>query len=79
MHASVDCPCVGEFDGVIEKMNVAEFSPTNNPYSNTYNYGWRNHPNFSWRSQNVENPQAQSSKLISPVCKTRDMLLLLVI
>ncbi|KAA3461342.1 reverse transcriptase [Gossypium australe] len=21
--------------------------PQNNPYSNTYNLGWRNHPNFS--------------------------------
>ncbi|KAK1439692.1 hypothetical protein QVD17_05512 [Tagetes erecta] len=24
--------------------------PQNNPYSNTYNPGWRNHPNFGWRS-----------------------------
>lgn len=23
----------------------------NNPYSNTYNPGWRNHPNFSWKDQ----------------------------
>ncbi|KAK5793055.1 hypothetical protein PVK06_034191 [Gossypium arboreum] len=23
----------------------------NNPYSNTYNAGWRNHPNFSWGGQ----------------------------
>ncbi|MED6162704.1 hypothetical protein PIB30_073109 [Stylosanthes scabra] len=22
--------------------------PQNDPYSNTYNPGWRNHPNFSW-------------------------------
>ncbi|KAA3483048.1 reverse transcriptase [Gossypium australe] len=22
--------------------------PQNNPYSNNYNVGWRNHPNFSW-------------------------------
>ncbi|PKI75969.1 hypothetical protein CRG98_003627 [Punica granatum] len=22
------------------------------PYSNTYNPGWRNHPNFSWRNEN---------------------------
>ena len=25
--------------------------PQNNPYSNTYNPGWRNHPNFSWGNQ----------------------------
>ena len=24
----------------------------NNPYSNTYNPGWRNHPNFSWSNNN---------------------------
>ena len=23
-----------------------------NPYSQTYNPGWRNHPNFSWRNNN---------------------------
>ena len=25
----------------------------NNPYSNTYNQGWRQHPNFSWSNQNA--------------------------
>jgi len=24
--------------------------PNHNPYSQTYNLGWRNHPNFSWKS-----------------------------
>ena len=24
----------------------------NNPYSNTYNPRWRQHPNFSWSNQN---------------------------
>ncbi|XP_038698003.1 uncharacterized protein LOC119995560 [Tripterygium wilfordii] len=29
----------------------------NDPYSNTYNPGWRNHPNFSWsNNQNVQRP-----------------------
>ena len=29
----------------------------NNPYSNTYNPGWRNHPNFSWNNnQNNSRP-----------------------
>jgi hypothetical protein len=36
------------------------YPPKNNPYSNTYNAGWRNHPNFSWsNNQNVQNPQGQ--------------------
>jgi hypothetical protein len=26
------------------------FRPQNNPFSNTYNPRWRNHPNFSWRN-----------------------------
>ena len=28
----------------------------NNPYSNTYNPGWKQHPNFSWSSQNRNAP-----------------------
>src|SRR3954471_19877889 len=30
----------------------------NNPYANTYNPGWKNHPNFSWKDQqgNVQKP-----------------------
>ncbi|MED6203000.1 hypothetical protein PIB30_111211, partial [Stylosanthes scabra] len=34
--------------------------PQNDPYSNTYNPGWRNHPNFSWGGnqgqRNTTNP-----------------------
>ncbi|MED6126642.1 hypothetical protein PIB30_080406 [Stylosanthes scabra] len=33
----------------LEKLEVAApRPPQNDPYSNTYNPGWRNHPNFSW-------------------------------
>ncbi|KAL2512071.1 Uncharacterized protein Adt_17671 [Abeliophyllum distichum] len=32
----------------------------NNPYSQTYNPGWRNHPNFSYgNTQNIQNPPNQ--------------------
>ncbi|XP_056688750.1 uncharacterized protein [Spinacia oleracea] len=31
----------------------------NDPYSNSFNPGWRNHPNFSYRGNNVQNPQPQ--------------------
>ena len=27
-----------------------------NPFSNTYNPGWRNHPNFSWSNPNNAGP-----------------------
>ncbi|GAV60819.1 gag-asp_proteas domain-containing protein [Cephalotus follicularis] len=35
-----------------------------NPYSNTYNPGWRNHPNFSWNQG--QNMRGQSSFLGQP-------------
>ncbi|KAI4353675.1 hypothetical protein L6164_002606 [Bauhinia variegata] len=31
----------------------------NNPYSNTYNLGWCNHSNFSWKNQGQGNPPFQ--------------------
>ena len=34
------------------------FVNANNPYSNTYNPGWRNHPNFSWKESNNNNMQS---------------------
>ena len=30
--------------------------PPNNPYSDTYNLRWRNHPNFSYKNQNPIRP-----------------------
>src|ERR1044072_10086 len=44
-HASEDCG-----PDLEEEVKVLG-SNQNNPYSNTYNPGWRNHPNFSWREQ----------------------------
>ncbi|KAG9450380.1 hypothetical protein H6P81_010345 [Aristolochia fimbriata] len=38
---------------------------SNDPYSNTYNPGWRNHPNFSW-SNNNQQPNTQQ-----PIAQTR--------
>ena len=37
-----------------EEVNFINFQRQNNPYSNTYNPGWRNHPNFSWSTPNSE-------------------------
>ena len=30
--------------------------PQNSPYSESYNPAWKNHPNFSWRNDNVAGP-----------------------
>ncbi|CAL9010907.1 unnamed protein product, partial [Prunus brigantina] len=41
---------------------VVSRNPNNDPYSNTYNPGWRNHPNFKW-SNNSNNLQNAVNKL----------------
>ena len=33
--------------------------PNPNPYSQTYNSGWRNHPNFNGRNENQAQPPPQ--------------------
>lgn len=51
-HESVNCQ-VGNPFAQSNEFNDINFvgnfqRKCNNPYSNTYNPGWRNHPNFSW-------------------------------
>jgi hypothetical protein len=49
-------------EGDAEQVNVLNnnYRPQNNPYSNSYNLGWRNHPNFSWRNNQDDQPQNQN-------------------
>ncbi|CAN6557500.1 unnamed protein product [Malus baccata var. baccata] len=51
-HVSEKCPQLIE-NGGWESANAIGFQgqnqPRNDPYSNTYNPGWRDHPNFKWR------------------------------
>ena len=50
-HAFGMCPFVDVNNLPMEQAQVVRSFPrSNNPYSNTYNPGWRNHPNFSWRN-----------------------------
>src|SRR3954471_22682384 len=44
-HFAVHCVATAQ---QVEEIN---FLKQNNPYSNTYNPGWKNHPNFSWKDQ----------------------------
>ncbi|CAN6580951.1 unnamed protein product [Malus baccata var. baccata] len=59
-HASEQCPQLIE-NGGWESANAIGFQgqnqPRNDPYSNTYNPGWRDHPNFKWRE--AQQPQQQ--------------------
>ena len=63
-HFISECPMASQFpEFVQEQVNAAQgFSrPGNDPFSNTYNPGWRNHPNFSWK-QAPWNSFAQSQR-----------------
>ena len=69
MHYVNDYPTAGNYTYVShEQVNAAFSKPGNNLYSNTYNLGWRNHLNFSWKNPTSGNSaprqhnQAQSSK-----------------
>lgn len=65
-HSTKDCPTIPAFKEVLmDKSNEVNMvsKPFSGPYSNTYNSGWRNHPNFNWRSEQhqVLNPTAAGS------------------
>ncbi|CAN6695175.1 unnamed protein product [Malus baccata var. baccata] len=59
-HVSEKCPQLIE-NGGWESANAIGFQSKNqsrhDPYSNTYNLGWRDHPNFKWREP--QQPQNQ--------------------
>ena len=48
-----------------------------NPYSQTYNPGWRNHPNFSWRNNNnaqsLQAPPPQNFKNAQPYAPWKNL------
>ncbi|XP_050918987.1 50 kDa gamma-zein-like [Lathyrus oleraceus] len=44
-HFTMHCVATAQ---QVEEIN---FLKQNNPYSNTHNPGWKNHPNFSWKDQ----------------------------
>ncbi|XP_073036308.1 uncharacterized protein [Primulina eburnea] len=59
-HDVQDCQDGNPFyvpEGAPVKQVGFQNRPRNDPYSNTYNPGWRNHPNFSWGGQNNQNRQ----------------------
>lgn len=67
-YSMKECPC--EESNNSEKVAyLGNLNQMNNPYLNTYNPGWRNHPNFSLRKnngdfirkQNFDTPEKKSS------------------
>jgi hypothetical protein len=56
MHQVNNCLTTVNYTDVSnEQVNAAFSKQGNDPYSNTYNPGWRNHSNFSWKSPNAKN------------------------
>ncbi|XP_074576604.1 uncharacterized protein LOC141833120 [Curcuma longa] len=54
-HTTEMCPAVACQNQIVQYEQcdaVGAYNQRNNPYSNTYNPGWRNHPNFSYRNNN---------------------------
>jgi len=61
-HLTLNCQVGSPFSQDINEVNyVKNFNPrpTNDLYSTTYNPGWSNHPNFSYRSNPNPNPGFQ--------------------
>ena len=79
-HAGLGCDQCGVshepgacFQGVVyeghEEVDFVsnQVRPQNNPYSNTYNPGWRNHPNFGWRANTGnQNPLGFTQRAPAP-------------
>ena len=60
-HSTNDCPTLPSFKECLHEQANASNSfqrPNQNPYSQMYR-GWRNHPTFSWKS---DNNNAQTSQ-----------------
>jgi len=55
-HIFEECPVFQTHQAPPEHLNAAYTRSQNNPYSQTYNPGWRNHPNFFWSQNNTVRP-----------------------
>ena len=59
-HVTLNCQVGSPFPQNSSEVNYVQnfnLRPTNDPYSNTYNPGWRNQPNFSNKSNLPNMPQ----------------------
>ena len=53
-HLAQECPTFAEMRGMYEEQcnALGMYMKPVAPFSDTYNPGWRNHPNFSWKFEN---------------------------
>ncbi|XP_057969433.1 uncharacterized protein LOC131158581, partial [Malania oleifera] len=67
-HVTDACPTIPAFKEVLlDQSNPVHMVSKNSsrPYSNTYNAGWRNHPNLSWKNDQV-GPSTQGPSQYNP-------------
>ena len=50
VHCQVGSPFAQDVRDQVNYVNYYHPRPTNDPFSSTYNLGWRNHPNLSYKS-----------------------------
>ena len=63
-HSTQDCPTLPALrESLHVQVNIVDNfkKPNLNPYSQTYNSGWRNHPNFRCRNDNNALPSQPGS------------------
>ncbi|GFS44912.1 hypothetical protein Acr_00g0092800 [Actinidia rufa] len=68
-HDTISCPVIpGIKEALHGQVNaIGHYGQgARNPYSNTYNPGWRDHPNFGWRNEGTSNPQAYQGGFHNP-------------
>jgi hypothetical protein len=66
-HSTEECPTIPAFKEVLNnpsQVNALNHynRPQNDPYSQRYNEGWRNHPNFSWGGNSNSNQNHQANQ-----------------
>ncbi|CAL2266116.1 unnamed protein product [Prunus armeniaca] len=65
-HPTESCPSLyGDGEEMAQAHNMQQQKPRNDPFSNTYNPGWRQHPNFGWKNnQNVQTAPVQQNQFV---------------
>ena len=72
-HPTKECPAFTQSKSLYrEQVNAmgAFCKPNNSPFSETYNPGWRNHPNFGWRNDNPNSQPPQAPHQSFPQAPT---------
>ncbi|XP_050104654.1 uncharacterized protein LOC126584261 [Malus sylvestris] len=72
-HLTHQCPSREAYPEFVQEqvnlMNSYNQRPRNDVYSNTYNPGWRDHPNLSWKNNNFQNFQPKPAPTLEDTVK----------